>query len=170
MEDVALMRKTVGDDLGVKASGGVRSLEDLMAIPDRIGVKPEERIDISITSMEEALDVSQQISEFCSMRNIDSKRSQYASLCMEEMAGNIVKHGFCLDKKKHSVDIRVVHKDDEIILRIRDNCAAFDPSEYHKVMQPGESDQNIGIRLVYGIAKEVKYQNLLGMNVLTMRI
>ena len=39
-----------------------------------------------------------------------------------------------------------------------------------KVMQPGESDQNIGIRLVYGIAKEVKYQNLLGMNVLTMRI
>ncbi|EIT84800.1 Deoxyribose-phosphate aldolase 1 [Fictibacillus macauensis ZFHKF-1] len=28
VEDVALMRKTVGPDLGVKASGGVRSLED----------------------------------------------------------------------------------------------------------------------------------------------
>ena len=33
-EDVALMRKTVGDDLGVKASGGVRSLEDLMKMVD----------------------------------------------------------------------------------------------------------------------------------------
>jgi len=30
--DVALMRKTVGPDLGVKASGGVRSLEDLKAM------------------------------------------------------------------------------------------------------------------------------------------
>ncbi|WP_010303398.1 deoxyribose-phosphate aldolase [Kurthia senegalensis] len=31
-EDVALMRKTVGADLGVKASGGVRSVEDLKAM------------------------------------------------------------------------------------------------------------------------------------------
>ena len=30
--DVALMRQTVGPDLGVKASGGVRSLEDLQAM------------------------------------------------------------------------------------------------------------------------------------------
>lgn len=29
-EDVALMRKIVGDDVGVKASGGVRSTEDAM--------------------------------------------------------------------------------------------------------------------------------------------
>ena len=28
VEDIALMRKTVGADLGVKASGGVKSLED----------------------------------------------------------------------------------------------------------------------------------------------
>ncbi|MBA4547608.1 deoxyribose-phosphate aldolase [Thermoactinomyces intermedius] len=34
VEDVALMRKTVGDNLGVKASGGVRSLEDLMKMVD----------------------------------------------------------------------------------------------------------------------------------------
>ncbi|KKO53080.1 deoxyribose-phosphate aldolase [Paenibacillus sp. DMB20] len=31
-EDVALMRKTVGDKAGVKASGGVRSLEDMNAM------------------------------------------------------------------------------------------------------------------------------------------
>lgn len=31
-EDIALMRKTVGPDLGVKASGGVRSLEDMKAM------------------------------------------------------------------------------------------------------------------------------------------
>ncbi|WP_175428243.1 deoxyribose-phosphate aldolase [Bacillus solimangrovi] len=31
-EDVALMRKTVGPDIGVKASGGVRNLEDAKAV------------------------------------------------------------------------------------------------------------------------------------------
>lgn len=41
VEDVALMRRIVGDDMGVKASGGVRSLEDaqkmIAAGADRIG-------------------------------------------------------------------------------------------------------------------------------------
>ena len=37
-------------------------------------------------------------------------------------------------------------------------------------MQLDEDGRNIGIRLVYGIANDVKYQNLLGMNVLTIRI
>ena len=40
-EDVALMRKTVGPDMGVKASGGIRTLEDaekmLEAGASRIG-------------------------------------------------------------------------------------------------------------------------------------
>ena len=29
---------------------------------------------------------------------------------MEEMAGNVVRHGFSKDNKRHSADIRVVHK------------------------------------------------------------
>ncbi len=31
-EDVALMRRTVGHDMGVKASGGIRTLEDARAM------------------------------------------------------------------------------------------------------------------------------------------
>jgi len=34
VEDVALMRRTVGPDIGVKASGGIRSLEDARAMID----------------------------------------------------------------------------------------------------------------------------------------
>ena len=32
VEDIALMRKTVGPDMGVKASGGIRSLQDVIAM------------------------------------------------------------------------------------------------------------------------------------------
>ncbi len=42
--------------------------------------------------------------------------------------------------------------------------------EYHSSMEPDETGKNVGIRLIYGIAKDVAYQNLLGMNVLTIRI
>ena len=147
-----------------------RNLEDMLAIPGHIGVGPDERIDISVTSMEEVTSVSRRIGEFCGQRGIDARRSFFASLCMEEMAGNIVRHGFVKDRKQHSADIRVVHKGDRIILRIRDNCAAFDPSERLKTMQPKENGENVGIKLVYGIAEQVNYQNLLGLNVLTIRI
>ena len=41
VDDVKLMRKTVGEDMGVKASGGIRTLEDVRAMvnagADRIG-------------------------------------------------------------------------------------------------------------------------------------
>lgn len=146
-----------------------RSIEDMLAIPKRIGVGPENRIDISVTSVEEVTQVSRRIGEFCRERGIDKRRAFIASLCMEEMAGNVARYGFT-EGKNHVADIRVVHKDGGIIMRIRDNCTAFNPSEYHAAMQPGENGKNVGIRLVYNTARKVEYQNLLGMNVLTIRI
>lgn len=85
------------------------------------------------------------------------------------MSGNVVTHGFSDTGKKHAVDIRVVYKDNELTLRIRDNCKSFDPSEHAK-SKDSEDVGNIGIRLVYSIAKEVSYQNLLGMNMLTIKM
>ena len=147
-----------------------RNLEDLMAFPPDFGVAEEERLDITVRSMEEVLDVSRQIIDFCGQRGIDRRRAFFAGLCMEEMAGNVVTHGFPRDRKKHAVDLRVVHSGDGIILRIRDNCAAFNPSERARVMEGDEEGKNVGIRLVYRIASDVNYQLLLGLNVLTIRL
>lgn len=147
-----------------------RSMEELLAIPEKIGVPENERIDISVNGMEEVVTVSRQINDFCLARGIDRRRAYFAGLCLEEMAGNVVRHGFGKDGKKNSIDIRVVHKGDDLILRIRDNCTAFNPSERASAMDPDDMGKNVGIRLVYRIAEDVSYQNLLGMNVLTIRI
>ena len=145
------------------------TLEEVMDIPKRIGVEADARIDISVQKMEEVQAVSYQIIDFCKRRGIDGRRGYFAGLCMEEMAGNVVAHGFAKDKKEHSVDIRVIHKDDAIIMRIRDNCAVFDP--YSRMTEESPDPwRNIGIKMVYRIASEISYQNLLGMNVLTIRI
>ena len=141
-----------------------------MAIPENIGVSADDRLDITVRSIDEVVEVSGKIIDFCKAKGFDSRRSYFAGLCMEEMCGNVVEHGFNKDKKPHSVDIRVIRKDDKLILRLRDNCMEFDPNERAKVMDNDKDGKNIGIKLVYKIAEKVEYQNLLGMNVLTIRI
>ena len=147
-----------------------RNTEDLMVIPDSFGVTKDERIDISVKSMEEVIEVSKRVQDFCLEKGIDSKRAYLAGLCMEEMAGNIVEHGFVKDKKKHSIDIRVAHKNDKIILRIKDDCIPFDPKERNKLESGDDLTKNIGIRMIYQIMKDIDYQNMLGINVLTISV
>ncbi|MBO5521251.1 MAG: ATP-binding protein, partial [Eubacterium sp.] len=87
-----------------------------------------------------------------------------------EMAGNIVDHGYTKDKKSHTIDVRVVYKNDDIILRIKDDCVPFDPGTRSQLKDPSDPAKNIGIRMVYQIARDIQYQNMMGINVLQMRI
>ena len=145
-------------------------VEQLMVIPNDFGAEADARIDVAVRSMDEVLLVSKQITGFCRRRGIDERRVYLASLCMEEMAGNIVEHGFTKDHKRHSIDIRVVHKEDSVILRIRDDCVPFDPKERKELVDPNDFMKNAGIRMVYRIARSIEYQSLLGLNVLTIQI
>ena len=86
------------------------------------------------------------------------------------MVVNVIDHGFTKDKKDHSVDVRVVCKDDEVIIRIKDDCVPFDPQERNHIAEGGDASSNIGIRMVFSIAKSIRYQNLFGLNALTIRI
>ena len=147
-----------------------KSIEDLMVIPEDFGADEEERIDISVRSMSEVLSVSQQVIDFSRSRGIDERRTYFAGLFLEEMAGNVVDHGFRKDHRKHSVDIRVVHKNEDMILRIKDDCIPFNPEERQDIMDPKDKLKGAGIRIVYRGAKDIQYQNTLGLNVLTIRI
>lgn len=147
-----------------------KNLEELMVIPKEFGVAESERIDLNITTIDEVVEVSRNVQSFCLEKGIDRKRSYLAGLAMEEMAGNIVEHGFSKDEKKHSIDIRVAHKNNDIILRIRDDCVPFNPKERNRLEQGDEPSKNIGIRMIYAIMNDIDYQYTLGLNVLTIRI
>ena len=127
-------------------------------------------MDLSARSTEEVVQISKQIMGFCEERGIDPRRSYLAGLSMEEMAGNVVEHGFHKDNRRHSVDIRVVHKNGDLILRIKDDCRPFDPAERLSMADPDDITRHIGLRLVFAIAKDIQHQSILGMNVLTIRI
>lgn len=145
-----------------------RSTEDLMVIPDDFGVAEADRISLSLHSMEEVIRISHTIQNFCLKKGIDERRAYLAGLSMEEMAGNVVAHGFAASAGKHTVDVRVIYKDGGLILRIRDDCRPFDPATRQKIADPGDPFRNIGIRMVYDIAGSVSYHSVLGLNVLTI--
>ena len=145
-----------------------KNMSELMVIPKTFGVRREDRLDISVRTMEEVVCVSRQVQAFCEEKGVDPRRSYFASLMVEEMAGNIVSHGFRKDQKSHSVDLRIAYKNQDLILRIKDDCIPFDPSERAKILDPEDITRNIGIRMVFSLARDVQYQNILGMNALTI--
>jgi anti-sigma regulatory factor (Ser/Thr protein kinase) len=145
-------------------------MSELMVIPSKFGVRQEDRLDITVRSMEEVVCVSRQVQNFCREKGVDRRRSYLAALMVEEMAGNIVSHGFRKDDKKHSVDLRIAYKNQDLILRIKDDCIPFDPAERQKIVDPEDITKNIGIRMVFSLAQDIQYQNILGMNALTIRL
>jgi anti-sigma regulatory factor (Ser/Thr protein kinase) len=147
-----------------------RSIDELMVIPKDFGVDESERLDLSVSTIGEVVSLSSKVQEFCLSKGIDHRRSMLSGLAIEEMAGNIILHGYSKDQKNHTIEIRVAHKDNSLILRIKDDCVPFNPSERRDIVDPEDISQNIGIRMIYSMAESVQYQNILGLNVLTIRV
>ena len=147
-----------------------RNMDDLMVIPEDFGAPADDRMDLSVRSIEDVVSISEQIQHFCLAHGVEQRRACLAGLSMEEMAGNIVDHGFTKDKKNHSVDVRVVYKNSDVILRIKDDCVPFDPGERQQLAEGDDITKNIGIRMIFRMARDVQYRNILGLNVLTVRI
>ena len=148
-----------------------RSIEELMMMPDDFGVPDEQRLDLTVVNLDEVTGISEKVQDFCLEQGIDERRSMLSGLCLEEMAGNVVKHGFTLDKRHHTVDVRIVYKKaekDSVILRIRDDCIGFDPARRMKEMVHADIETGLGIRMVGSLADDINYQSILGMNVLTI--
>ena len=141
-----------------------------MFLAPGFGAKDEDRLKLSITQMNDVTKTAVQVQAFCKSRGTSQRIAYFSALCLDEMAANVVAQGFQADRKTHMIDCRVVYVKDHILLRIKDDCIPFDPMECAKLVSPEDPLQNIGIRMVYRIAKEISYQNLLGLNVLTIHL
>lgn len=133
------------------------------------GFGSEEHLVLTLHEISEIVNISEQIQRFCDRNKLVRRVGMHAGLCMEEMALNIFQHGFHKDHKKHSIEVRIVLQEELVVLRIKDDCIAFNPKEWYEMMAPEDPTSNIGIRLVYRLVDDLNYQNLLGMNVLTIQ-
>jgi Na+-driven multidrug efflux pump len=106
------------------------SAETFSYLPRDFGVAEGDCFEASARDIGEVVRVSGSATEFCLAHGESRRNSAMISLCIEEMANNIVSHGFTKDKKEHSLDVRVLFKGEKRVIRIRDNCINSDPVHY----------------------------------------
>ena len=146
------------------------SAEDFSLLSMAFGVPKEDCFECTVSSIEEAVNASERSIGFCNAHGINKKTSVMIGLCIEEIAINTVTHGFSLEKKRNNIDVRLVFRNDARIIRIRDNCAGFDPVNYHKLHRDDDPVAHMGIRTVVSFAKEAVYLNTFGLNNLMLRL
>ena len=62
--------------------------------------------------------------------------------------------------------MRLLKKEEDLVLRFRDDCGAFDPVQYI----PKDDEDALGIRLILAFAKEARYTYALNLNNVCIRI
>ena len=124
------------------------------------GVGPEDMLEFDIKTMAEVTAVSETAQKFCIEHGQSELTGMHVALCIEEMAGNTIKHGFS-PKGRNNLSVRIQDHDDRWIIRFRDDCRAFDPLHY--VFKDTDSPAS-GIRLMMKIADEARYTYSMNLN------
>ena len=148
------------------------SLESFICLPYDFGSSPEDTMEFAIFDKDGVTAASSAASTFCAMKGLTRRKCMYTALCIEEMGNNILQYGF-ENPGKNRIDIRLVKKNDNnLIIRIRDNCIGFDPVKYLDLNKTSSEDpgKHIGIRMTLKMVKNVQYVNSLGLNNLSLEI
>ena len=137
------------------------TLSSIMMLDKDFGGNENDRLEISIgNSMDEVMTISTGIYKFGKNRDIDGKALNILSLCIEEIAGNIVRHSF-KEGEKRWLDLIILDKNENLVIRFRDNGAHFDPIAYLNNDAPKEG---YGIPLIHSLADDFEYRYNMGIN------
>jgi len=154
-----------------RVSGRVSlAAEDFALLPPSFGARPEDCFEYVIHSKDDAIAASEGAVAFCLAHGQSGSTGALIGLCIEEMTCNIVRYGFGQGKKTHAIDVRLVFRDGQRLIRIRDNCASFDPTHYLELHRRDDPVAHMGIRMVMASVKEAVYLNTFGLNNLTLRL
>ena len=117
----------------------VSSLDDIMMLDEDFGGADKDRMELSIgNSMDEVMTISAGIYQFGKERSISDNTLHILSLCIEEMAGNVVRHAF----------------------KAGDNGAPFDPLAYLSK----ETGDTYGIKMIHALTENFEYRRSMGLN------
>ncbi|MBP3857722.1 MAG: ATP-binding protein [Ruminiclostridium sp.] len=144
------------------------SLSALLKLPDSFGVSEKDCFVYAIEDAEQVVEASSAAIKFCMDHGYKRRLSTHVGLCIEEMAYNVLKHGFG-NRSGRYADIRVAASEDGLTVRIRDNCREFDPRKRMEIHSSKDKASNFGIRIVAGQADTIEYYNNAGINTLIMR-
>ena len=146
----------------LRKHGRINTLTDVLLLKNDFGGAPQGRFEKTLAAtMEEVVGVSEALYAFGAKHSLPQAMMHKVSLCVEEMAGNVAQHGFA-QGKTGTLDLLVLNKPQELIIRIRDNRMMFDPVAYLK--KHDTSKDHLGIRISDGITDRFEYRRTIGLN------
>ncbi|MCR4923052.1 MAG: hypothetical protein K5931_03495 [Lachnospiraceae bacterium] len=153
-----------------KCKGFPKSLKDIMFLPEGFGGDENDNLYAVIHSKEDAIEQSRLTLEFCRDHNVSDTVCKYMSLFVEEMAINIFEANSESSTDGISVDFRVHIENDKAYIYLMDLQKQFDPTSFYELNK--DNKKYIGIRMVKGLADEMRYFNTFNSNnlVISMNI
>ncbi len=138
--------------------------EDVLLLRADFGVPPEDLLEVNPAGIEDVIRASHAADAFCRAHGGSERMANHLAICIEEMGGNIVTHGFSAKGRNH-LSIRLLRKKDHWMLRFRDDCRAFDPVDH---VSRADARDSMGIRLAMHMADEARYVYTMNLNNLTL--
>ena len=157
--------------LCIRCRRPITNISQILMLPEDYGVPKDKSLRAVFHTVKDAVGFSQQVQDFCLRQGIDEKRSYRAALCTEELAVNVITHGF--KNEEQTLGVRIFAEQDKTLtLRFRDDGSPFNLMEFRMMSEESEDDptKNIGIRIVFEIAKDVTYFASFGMNNTVIRL
>lgn len=125
--------------------------------------KKESQVDLSVPAKEEEISaVVEALQNAAFEISKDETAAAMLALAAEEIIANTIAYGYRHHGPSQYIDVNLAKTEQGILVRIRDDGIAFDPTTY----QPGdEEDMRFqGIEIIRKVAKDFKYLRLLNTN------
>lgn len=131
----------------------------------------EPTYDVTINnSITETVNLSKEIFIFLVSNGADALVANRASLAVEEMVVNTIKHGTTKGNKKSTIDVCVKLTQNKIIISQRDDGRPFSPLEYVAPDVDPIEYRIKGLTIVKSISERIEYSYVTGFNTSTIEI
>ena len=122
---------------------------------------------MDILNADDATLAAEQIQLFCKGHGFDNNTAMKAAICFEELATFTIRNGFPRSRGgKPSIDLRVVVAENNLVMRIKDNCPAFNVeaeiAKEKRDMDP--EDIRFSLVVLGALAENINYVHSLDTN------
>ena len=127
------------------------------------------QIDLSIPAKtDEVSKIVEELQRYAYEISQNETASAMLALASEEIITNTISYGYKHHGPSRYIDVNITKTEEGLLVRIRDDGIAFDPTEY----QPGDEEEMKfhGIEVIRKVAKDFKYLRVLNTNNTIMEI
>ncbi len=154
----------------IHSHGIPKDLIQAMFLPKGFGGPQADNMYAEIRTAEDAIQVSEQTLQFCREHDIEESKAFYTSLCVEEMAMNVIGHAERKGIGEVCIDYHLFISGDSISINLMDLSEQFDPTVFYEQHKGEDPTEHIGIRMVTKLAKDIRYYTTYKSNNLLINI